>query len=116
MHRIWSLLLANSGIGSTENCHDRSAEDFLFFRFRKAHRPADLVTTLLEQHQSGRFVTRRMRRLVVVCDRLTPRRYTIDVTAGRDTGRVCLRDRPPRGGGEPQGPRRRKSDQRRGVG
>lgn len=41
-----------------ENYHERSEEDFLFPRFRKAHQLVDLVTTLLEQHQVGRKVTR----------------------------------------------------------
>jgi hemerythrin-like domain-containing protein len=41
-----------------ENYHEKSEEDFLFPRFRKAHQLVDLVTTLLEQHQAGRKVTR----------------------------------------------------------
>jgi hemerythrin-like domain-containing protein len=41
-----------------ENYHERSEEDFLFPRFRKAHQLVDLVTTLLAQHQAGRKVTR----------------------------------------------------------
>jgi hemerythrin-like domain-containing protein len=41
-----------------ENYHEKSEEDFLFPRFRKAHQLVDLVTTLLEQHQAGRTVTR----------------------------------------------------------
>jgi hemerythrin-like domain-containing protein len=41
-----------------ENYHERSEEDFLFPRFRNAHQLVDLVTTLLEQHQAGRRVTR----------------------------------------------------------
>ena len=40
-----------------ENYHERSEEDFLFPRFRKAHQLVDLVTILLEQHQAGREVT-----------------------------------------------------------
>jgi hemerythrin-like domain-containing protein len=40
-----------------ENYHERSEEDFLFPRFRKANQLVDLVTTLLEQHQAGRKVT-----------------------------------------------------------
>jgi hemerythrin-like domain-containing protein len=40
-----------------ENYHEKSEEDFLFPRFRKAHQLEDLVTTLLEQHQAGRNVT-----------------------------------------------------------
>jgi hemerythrin-like domain-containing protein len=41
-----------------QNYHEKSEEDFLFPRFRKAHQLVDLVTTLLEQHQAGRTVTR----------------------------------------------------------
>ena len=41
-----------------ENYHEKSEEDFLFPRFRDAHRLVDLVATLLEQHQAGRKVTR----------------------------------------------------------
>jgi hemerythrin-like domain-containing protein len=41
-----------------ENYHEKSEEDFLFPRFRKANQLVDLVTTLLEQHQTGRKVTR----------------------------------------------------------
>jgi hemerythrin-like domain-containing protein len=41
-----------------ENYHEKSEEDFLFPRFRKAHQLVDLVTTLLDQHQAGRKVTR----------------------------------------------------------
>ena len=41
-----------------ENYHERSEEDFLFPRFRKANQLVDLVTTLLAQHQAGRNVTR----------------------------------------------------------
>src|SRR5215831_2712729 len=41
-----------------ENYHEKSEEDFLFPRFRNAHQLVDLVTTLLEQHQAGRKVTR----------------------------------------------------------
>jgi hemerythrin-like domain-containing protein len=40
-----------------ENYHEKSEEDFLFPRFRKANQLVDLVTTLLEQHQAGRTVT-----------------------------------------------------------
>jgi hemerythrin-like domain-containing protein len=40
-----------------ENYHEKSEEDFLFPRFRKANQLVDLVTTLLEQHQAGRNVT-----------------------------------------------------------
>jgi hypothetical protein len=35
-----------------ENYHEKSKEDFLFPRFRKAHQVVDLVTTLLERHQA----------------------------------------------------------------
>jgi hemerythrin-like domain-containing protein len=41
-----------------ENYHEKSEEDFLFPRFRKARQLVDLVATLLEQHQAGRTVTR----------------------------------------------------------
>jgi hemerythrin-like domain-containing protein len=40
-----------------ENYHEKSEEDFLFPRFRKANQLTDLVATLLEQHQAGRNVT-----------------------------------------------------------
>jgi len=40
-----------------ENYHEKSEEDFLFPRFRKAHQLENLVTTLLGQHQAGRTVT-----------------------------------------------------------
>jgi hemerythrin-like domain-containing protein len=40
-----------------ENYHEKSEEDFLFPRFRKANQLVDLVTTLLQQHQAGRSVT-----------------------------------------------------------
>jgi hemerythrin-like domain-containing protein len=40
-----------------ENYHEKSEEDLLFPRFRKANQLVDLVTTLLEQHQAGRTVT-----------------------------------------------------------
>jgi hemerythrin-like domain-containing protein len=40
-----------------ENYHEKSEEDFLFPRFRKANQLTDLVTTLLAQHQAGRIVT-----------------------------------------------------------
>jgi hemerythrin-like domain-containing protein len=40
-----------------ENYHEKSEEDFLFPRFRKANQLTDLVTTLLDQHQAGRNVT-----------------------------------------------------------
>ena len=41
-----------------ENYHEKSEEDFLFPRFRKAHQLVDLIATLLDQHQAGRKVTR----------------------------------------------------------
>jgi len=40
-----------------ENYHEKSEEDFLFPRFRKANQLTDLVTTLLAQHHAGRNVT-----------------------------------------------------------
>jgi hemerythrin-like domain-containing protein len=40
-----------------ENYHEKSEEDFLFPRFRKANQLTDLVATLLQQHQAGRSVT-----------------------------------------------------------
>src|SRR5262249_42867823 len=40
-----------------ENYHEKSEEEFLFPRFRKANQLVDLVTTLLEQHQAGRNIT-----------------------------------------------------------
>jgi hemerythrin-like domain-containing protein len=40
-----------------ENYHEKSEEDFLFPRFRKANQLTDLVTTLLAQHHAGRIVT-----------------------------------------------------------
>jgi hemerythrin-like domain-containing protein len=43
-----------------ENYHEKSEEDFLFPRFRKANQLVDLVTTLLDQHQAGRKVTRKI--------------------------------------------------------
>jgi hemerythrin-like domain-containing protein len=43
-----------------ENYHEKSEEDFLFPRFRKANQLVDLVTTLSEQHQAGRTVTRKI--------------------------------------------------------
>lgn len=43
-----------------ENYHEKSEEDFIFPRFRKAGKLADLVDTLLQQHQAGRRVTARV--------------------------------------------------------
>ena len=40
-----------------ENYHEKSEEDFLFPRFRKAGKLVDLVDTLLMQHRVGRRVT-----------------------------------------------------------
>jgi hemerythrin-like domain-containing protein len=40
-----------------ENYHEKSEEDFIFPRFRKANQMTDLVDTLLQQHQAGRRVT-----------------------------------------------------------
>ena len=40
-----------------ENYHEKSEEDHVFPRFRKAGKMVDLVDTLLRQHQAGRRVT-----------------------------------------------------------
>jgi hemerythrin-like domain-containing protein len=40
-----------------ENYHEKSEEEHVFPRFRKAGRMVDLVNTLLAQHQAGRRVT-----------------------------------------------------------
>jgi hypothetical protein len=40
-----------------ENYHEKSEEQFLFPRFRKAQQLVDLCGTLLEQHRAGRRVT-----------------------------------------------------------
>jgi len=40
-----------------EEYHEKLEEDFLFPRFRNAHKLVDLVDTLLAQHQAGRRVT-----------------------------------------------------------
>ncbi len=40
-----------------EDYHERSEEEDVFPRFRKAGKMVDLVNTLLEQHQAGRRVT-----------------------------------------------------------
>jgi hemerythrin-like domain-containing protein len=40
-----------------ENYHEKSEEDFIFPRFRKANQMTDLVGVLLQQHQAGRRVT-----------------------------------------------------------
>jgi hemerythrin-like domain-containing protein len=40
-----------------ENYHEKSEEDFVFPRFRKANQMVDLVGTLLQQHHAGRRVT-----------------------------------------------------------
>jgi hemerythrin-like domain-containing protein len=40
-----------------ENYHEKSEENFIFPRFRKAKQMVDLVGTLLQQHQAGRRVT-----------------------------------------------------------
>jgi hemerythrin-like domain-containing protein len=40
-----------------ENYHEKSEEEFLFPRFRKAGKLVELVDTLLVQHQAGRRVT-----------------------------------------------------------
>jgi hemerythrin-like domain-containing protein len=43
-----------------ENYHEKSEEDFIFPRFRKAGKLTDLIDTLLQQHQAGRRVTERI--------------------------------------------------------
>jgi hemerythrin-like domain-containing protein len=43
-----------------ENYHEKSEEDFLFPRFRKAHQLVELVNTLLAQHRAGRKVTQNL--------------------------------------------------------
>jgi hemerythrin-like domain-containing protein len=40
-----------------ENYHEKSEEDFIFPRFRKANQLTDLVGILLQQHHAGRAVT-----------------------------------------------------------
>lgn len=40
-----------------EDYHEKQEEDYLFPRFKKANVLADLVDTLLQQHQAGRNVT-----------------------------------------------------------
>lgn len=45
-----------------ENYHEKSEEDFLFPRFRKAGKLVDLVDTLARQHEAGRRVTERILR------------------------------------------------------
>jgi hemerythrin-like domain-containing protein len=40
-----------------ENYHEKSEEDYVFPRFRKAGRMVQLVDTLLDQHKAGRRVT-----------------------------------------------------------
>ncbi len=40
-----------------ENYHERLEEEYLFPRFRKAGKQADLVDVLLQQHQAGRRLT-----------------------------------------------------------
>jgi hemerythrin-like domain-containing protein len=40
-----------------ENYHEKSEEDFIFPRFRKANKLTGLVDTLLQQHKAGRTVT-----------------------------------------------------------
>lgn len=42
-----------------EDYHEKLEEDYLFPRFRKANRLADLVDTLNQQHQKGRILTDR---------------------------------------------------------
>ncbi len=43
-----------------ENYHEKSEENFLFPRFRKAGKLVDLVDTLQQQHDAGRRVTERI--------------------------------------------------------
>jgi hemerythrin-like domain-containing protein len=43
-----------------ENYHEKLEEDYLFPRFRKAGKLAELVDVLLAQHQAGRRVTERI--------------------------------------------------------
>jgi hemerythrin-like domain-containing protein len=40
-----------------ENYHEKSEENFVFPRFKKAGKLTDLIDTLLQQHQAGRRVT-----------------------------------------------------------
>jgi hemerythrin-like domain-containing protein len=40
-----------------EDYHEKMEEDYLFPRFRKAHREVELVNTLMEQHRFGRAIT-----------------------------------------------------------
>jgi hemerythrin-like domain-containing protein len=47
-----------------ENYHEKSEEDHVFPRFRKAGKMVDLVNTLLAQHQAGRRVTATILRFV----------------------------------------------------
>ena len=46
-----------------EDYHEKLEEDFLFPRFRNAHKLVDLVDTLLEQHRAGRRVTAQIEQL-----------------------------------------------------
>jgi hemerythrin-like domain-containing protein len=46
-----------------EDYHEKLEEDYLFPRFEKANRLADLVTTLRAQHQAGRRLTATIERL-----------------------------------------------------
>jgi hemerythrin-like domain-containing protein len=46
-----------------EEYHEKLEEDFLFPRFRKAHKLVDLVDTLQTQHQAGRQVTAQIEQL-----------------------------------------------------
>jgi hemerythrin-like domain-containing protein len=43
-----------------EDYHEKSEENFVFPRFRKAGKLTDLVDTLLQQHQAGRRVTQQI--------------------------------------------------------
>ena len=72
-----------------ENYHEKSEEDFLFPRFRKAHQLADLVTTLLEQHQAGRKVTRNiLESAAQVPSEAAAKRNCISANSPRCTGRT----------------------------
>jgi hemerythrin-like domain-containing protein len=46
-----------------EDYHEKDEEEFIFPRFEKAHRLADLVAVLRQQHQAGRKLTADVQRL-----------------------------------------------------
>ena len=60
-----AVLASSAGIirHFVEEYHEKLEEDFLFPRFRKAHKLVDLIDTLLEQHQAGRRVTAQIEQL-----------------------------------------------------